>query len=242
MRERDISIARVHRPSARAFRGTYLKTATPVVITGLASDWPAVRDWSHDYLQRHGGSSPCSVQVSRRGVRGFETLPFAGTVRAILGDRGPTERYIFRHPLAHLPRELRAAVGSLDAYMGAGGLVPRRLEWVIKDGERLWIGPAGTVSDVHFDLGHNLFTQIVGRKHFRLFAPSPSAPLHGHSIDVDLHPGEILFLPQLWWHHVRALDASVSLSSFWVTPTMLPAQRAYWYHRAKRAFLSAVSS
>ncbi|WP_437764939.1 cupin-like domain-containing protein [Sorangium sp. So ce281] len=29
--------------------------------------------------------------------------------------------------------------------------------------------------------------------------------------DVVLDPGEALFIPVGWWHHVRALDAGISL-------------------------------
>ena len=31
-------------------------------------------------------------------------------------------------------------------------------------------------------------------------------------IDFELAPGEILFVPVGWWHHVRALDWSISVS------------------------------
>jgi ribosomal protein L16 Arg81 hydroxylase len=31
-------------------------------------------------------------------------------------------------------------------------------------------------------------------------------------IDVVVEPGEALFIPVGWWHHVRSLDVSISLS------------------------------
>ena len=31
-------------------------------------------------------------------------------------------------------------------------------------------------------------------------------------IDLELAPGEVLFVPVGWWHHVRALDWSITLS------------------------------
>jgi ribosomal protein L16 Arg81 hydroxylase len=31
-------------------------------------------------------------------------------------------------------------------------------------------------------------------------------------IDIVMEPGEVLFIPVGWWHHVRALDVSVTVS------------------------------
>jgi hypothetical protein len=30
--------------------------------------------------------------------------------------------------------------------------------------------------------------------------------------DITLHPGELFFLPVGWWHHVRGLDVSITLT------------------------------
>jgi lysine-specific demethylase 8 len=103
-----------------------------------------------------------------------------------------------------------------------------------------WFGPAGTVSPLHFDRYHNLLCQVVGRKRVLMFAPSDSHRLYAHTdpllhntsrvdaVEPDLEafplfaeatrfecvllPGEMLYIPPRWWHHVTALSLSFSVS------------------------------
>ena len=105
-----------------------------------------------------------------------------------------------------------------------------------------WIGPAGTVTGFHVDWGDNVLAQICGRKEVRLVAPKDSKYMYpakrfdqgtmSSEMDVDhydaarfplfekakeyrvvVHPGEMLFIPRGWWHHVRSLDKSISVSN-----------------------------
>jgi prolyl 4-hydroxylase len=82
----------------------------------------------------------------------------------------------------------------------------------------------------------NLFCQIYGRKRIRLI-PSWNAPwlyneyhvysdidllnpdLEQHPLfanatvyDFILEPGEVLYIPVAWWHHLESLDVSISLT------------------------------
>ncbi|MDM9379450.1 cupin-like domain-containing protein [Chlorogloeopsis sp. ULAP01] len=98
---------------------------------------------------------------------------------------------------------------------------------------------------LHFDGFHNLFVQIRGKKRILLFPPSnylsfyppleDSLGLADYSkvdpnypnlelfprfpwqdkIEVILQPGEILYIPPYWWHHVTALEENISLSFFY---------------------------
>lgn len=106
-----------------------------------------------------------------------------------------------------------------------------------------WFGPEGTVSPLHTDPQHNLLAQVVGSKYIRLYAPDQTPFLYAHSSDSMVHntsqvdcesvdreqfplfadakyvdcvlkEGEVLYLPPKWWHYVRSLSRSFSVS-FW---------------------------
>lgn len=45
---------------------------------------------------------------------------------------------------------------------------------------------------------------------YPLFAAAPQA------IECILEPGDVLYIPAKWWHHVRSLSRSVSVNAWWV--------------------------
>ncbi|KAI0985441.1 hypothetical protein GJ496_000668 [Pomphorhynchus laevis] len=103
-----------------------------------------------------------------------------------------------------------------------------------------WVGPAGTVSPLHTDPRANFLCQIKGTKYVRLISheytdkvyPYDSLFLWNTSqVDMDnadyekyplfkdvpytdciLKPGNILYIPPLYWHYVRSLSTSISLN------------------------------
>ncbi|XP_013775038.1 hypoxia-inducible factor 1-alpha inhibitor-like isoform X1 [Limulus polyphemus] len=110
----------------------------------------------------------------------------------------------------------------------------------------LMISTQGNVTPAHFDNQHNLFAQIYGYKRFILFPPEDYDKLYPHpvwhphdrqsQVDFDypdytkfpkfhdikghealLGPGDVLYLPLYWWHHVESLlqtHFTISLN-FW---------------------------
>jgi cupin-like protein len=95
------------------------------------------------------------------------------------------------------------------------------------------IGPAGSVATLHADILHThaYLAQIAGRKKCVLFSPEDSEYLYGGKADPTqpdfekfpllrratpyeciLVPGELLFIPSDWWHHVVALEKSITVS------------------------------
>jgi ribosomal protein L16 Arg81 hydroxylase len=103
----------------------------------------------------------------------------------------------------------------------------------------MWIGPAGTVTSLHHDLTNNFIAQIVGRKRLKILPAAEVGRIYNHrhvfseipdleapdldqaryprlagarTYDVILSPGEIIFMPLAWWHQVKSLDFSVTVT------------------------------
>ena len=107
----------------------------------------------------------------------------------------------------------------------------------------MWMGPYGCVSPLHFDPLDNILMQFVGVKRALLYPPktqvyaghgesqhntspfNPEKPLDLNTfpllaelppgIDCMLYPGDILYIPQKWWHYVRTVETSISINAWW---------------------------
>lgn len=103
-------------------------------------------------------------------------------------------------------------------------------------GTYLWLGAKGIITPIHHDPVSLFHTHIRGRKRWDFFAPDQKRFLYNHIgvysrinfLDPDnstypeyekihtfheiLQPGETLFMPVGWWHHVQSLDECMGVS------------------------------
>ncbi|CAE7942899.1 hif1an, partial [Symbiodinium sp. KB8] len=108
----------------------------------------------------------------------------------------------------------------------------------------LFAGLGGTLYHCHYDLQPNLHVQLTGRKRFILFPPEDwphlyPFPVHhdldrrsmvdldapdgdhfpgwqnAHGYMVELEPGEALYIPPYWWHHVQSLTPETTSMAMW---------------------------
>eukprot|EP00026_Physarum_polycephalum_P008946 Phypoly_transcript_09053.p1 GENE.Phypoly_transcript_09053~~Phypoly_transcript_09053.p1 ORF type:complete len:477 (-),score=74.61 Phypoly_transcript_09053:15-1313(-) len=107
----------------------------------------------------------------------------------------------------------------------------------------LWLSGKGTRPPIHIDSDHNFYVHISGRKRFILFPPTewknlymyPRLHPQFHKAQVEfehpdlarfpnyanakgyealLEPGDVMYVPPYWWHHVESITPCVSLASW----------------------------
>lgn len=211
----------------------------PVVLTGLMDGWPALGKWGARYFKDRFGKLEVEIADGRDGDDRYEEdflehrrVVTMGEYVDMVTEGGATNDYYLvarnrvldRPGFASLRDDFTSPPGFLDSGTVQNPFV------------RLWFGPAETLTPLHCDDRNVLFGQVVGRKLIKLIAPyfhddlyndrGCYSPVDLGAIDlarfpalrdvpifeVVLEPGEFLFIPVGWWHWVRALEISVSLS------------------------------
>jgi hypothetical protein len=230
------AIERRMTPGADELFDRYYATSTPVVFTDLVTRWPAYGKWTPEYFRDHYGSARVDVTDGRSEDPSYDLRSEAHTRSTTLAELA--ERVLAAaesNDFYMVARNRNIARPELAALFGDVVLPDG---WFAEEHQvsssALWFGPAGTITPLHHDSSSILFCQVYGRKRWRIASPleldlldgalqmysaydpdslAGSAPPQQVTFkDVSLSAGEALFIPAGWWHHVRALDVSISLA------------------------------
>ncbi|NPC73514.1 cupin-like domain-containing protein [Corallococcus exiguus] len=210
----------------------------PVVLRGMMADWPALQRWSLTYFRERLGSVDVEVMMGRDADpehaafqdRHRSRMPFSDFLSLLETGTRTNDYYMVPRNenwreggLSPLREDLRAPAGIIEPDLRHDMLT-------------LLLGPAGTVTPLHHDNMNILLGQVMGRKHVRMVpsferhrvyphrgtfshvnADVPDLTLHplyaeATVLEAVLEPGDLVFLPVGWWHWVRALDVSASVT------------------------------
>jgi ribosomal protein L16 Arg81 hydroxylase len=231
-------VPRVATPTRQAFLDDYYALNRPVVIEGAMNDWPAMTRWTSENLKQRFGDRVVEVQANRDADANYELnqtklrkdMRFGEFVELTDSNVETNNFYITANNSGKNKAALRELWDDIVVFPD-----------YLRDDDPsnrgfFWFGPRGTVTPLHHDLTNNFMAQVRGRKLVRLIAPSDLpyvyndrhcySPVNLDRIDYDKYPlfrevkvidvvigpGDLLFLPVGWWHYVRGLDVSITMT------------------------------
>ncbi|EJL05344.1 transcription factor jumonji, JmjC [Pseudomonas fluorescens Q2-87] len=227
--------------SVQEFQARYLPHGIPLVINNALQDWPLFKLSREESLvhfaqlqgiTRHGDYVKNTFSTER-DFRSTSMAEFIASLDspAVKSTEGEPPAYMGNNIL---PAQLLEQI-QYPPYFDPSLFIP----------PRIWIGPKGTLTPLHRDDTDNLFAQVWGQKIFTLAAPhhrealgtwstAPQGGLDGCDFNPDapdyqrfprardvtflrvtLEAGDLLFLPEGWFHQVESVSTSLSVN-FWV--------------------------
>ena len=225
----------VYTISPTDFKKNYLDKRRPVVIKNLTKDWPAREKWTTDYFKSIAGdlevplydnskadpSKPINATAAKMKLKDYLDLI----------KREPTElRIFFFNFFKHVPSLINDIIIPKDLMGG-----------FIESMPAMFFGGSNSVTFLHYDidLPHIFHTHFGGRKHVILFEnkwkkrlyclPNATYALEDYDVlnpdfkkfpalkgvkgeEAFLEHGDTLFMPTGYWHWMKYIDGSFSLS------------------------------
>lgn len=227
-------IERVKTISKKDFYANFVKKQKPVVVEQLTSDWPAYKKWNLNYIKELAGDKTVPLYDDRpvSYKDGFNEA-HANMKMADYIDLLNTKPTNFRIFLYNLMQEVPLL--KKDFHWPDIGL---RL---VKQLPMLFFGGENSKVFMHFDIDYSniLHFHFHGQKRCVLFAPEqtpylykiPFALISREDIDFDnpdfdkfpalkqakgyvteLKHGEMLYMPEGYWHYMKYLTPGFSMS------------------------------
>ncbi len=221
--------------SKEEFYTKFLKPRKPVILRNLAHKWPAFEKWNFDYMKAMVGDVEVPLYDSSKADPSAPINASAAKMKFSeyidLIEKEPTDLRLFLFdPIKHAP-------AILNDY-----LAPKELMGGFLDNyPNMFFGGKGSETFLHYDIdmAHIFHTHFGGRKHILLFdykwkkrlyaLPLATYALEDYRIEKPdfekfpalegvqgiecyLEHGDTLFMPTGYWHWMKYLDGSFSIS------------------------------
>ncbi|MCT7982099.1 cupin-like domain-containing protein [Laspinema sp. A4] len=231
-------IERIPHVSGQEFLERFYIRNKPVIFTDLMDNWKALSLWNPQYFKEKYGHVTVGAQFNRESNEQYEWYREKHQKMVLFGEfvdqvlqGGETNDYYIGAYNGNFSREgFKRLLDDIE-------LFPEYLTDT-KDPHKtaFWFGPSGAITPLHFDILNTFLCQVYGRKRVRLISPNqkhllsvygkcysnidlenPNLERYPQLKDLDIMeitigPGDVLFLPVGWWHQVRSLEVSISIS------------------------------
>jgi len=227
-------IERVERLTKAEFTENYYKPQKPVVVTNQIEDWPAFGKWNLDFVRAKAGDKLIPLYDDRKtdATKKVNEPDFTMTMAEYIDilEKGPTNLRIFLYNLLKYIPSMTSDIKWPDL----GLLYLKSLPLVFFGGQNAKVF-------MHYDIDFpNLFhIQFQGKKQCMLVDPKetkymyrlPYSWICHEDIDFEnpdfekfpalrnvkpyithLQHGEMLYMPEGWWHYMKYETAGFSLS------------------------------
>ena len=233
-------IDKVENISPEDFKKNYYDTMKPLIITGLAKQWPAYDKWNWDYFKQIVGDVKVGLynNIKSDAYTPINTADDYKTFGEYIDmiKEGPAGWRIFLFNIfQHAPQLTKDFTWPEHLMKG-----------FVKRYPMLFVGGATSITHMHFDIdvSHILHTQFMGRKRVLLFPNEEQYKLYrkpfevlslvdfsnyherngtpdyaafpavkyAKGYEVILEHGDTLFMPAGFWHHMEYLDSGFAMS------------------------------
>jgi Cupin-like domain len=223
------------------FKKYYYDPLKPLIITGLAKNWPAYDKWNWDFFKAMVGDVKVGVYNNVKSDaytpinKADDYMTFGDYIDMI--RNGPAEWRIFLFNLfEHAPRIIQDFTWPEHLTKG-----------FVKRYPMLFTGGQNSITHMHFDidLSHIFHTQFMGKKRVLLFPHEEQHKLYrkpwevlsmvnferyfdqsrnkldmkkfpalglAKGYEVILDHGDTLFMPAGYWHHMEYIDSGFAMS------------------------------
>lgn len=211
-----------------------LPSDKPVVIKGLIDQAECLRTWDWEYInQKLGKKDMPYIDTFTKDKFHTGVMKGKDIIHNLLS---PSPRYSIL--FSNLNRDSRELIQDLSL---SKWLKVDAFKWKFNKSWQVFLAGKGRSTKLHSELGTTLSLQILGEKKWILFPPGQTIhinpkinwkmylesqdefelkdfyekPLGLKGYEVLLSPGDVLYFPACYWHHVENITQSVSVSYKW---------------------------
>ncbi|MEH2405968.1 cupin-like domain-containing protein [Nostoc sp.] len=227
------SVERRSNLSYDEFVKEYAFVGKPVIITDAMKDWTAMTKWTFDFFRSKYGAITVNVKEDSTENQGATTI--ADYINYMTTGNSDRRFYLANWVISDYSELLKDYKEPIYFPNWLQRLPKKLLRKYDFDHPDVFIGHQDTSIGLHKDhlYGSAWLGMIRGRKQIIFFTPDQEEFLYDGKVDVFnpdikkyplyaktnpveviLEPGEIIYIPSGWWHHVKNLENSIAIGSY----------------------------